>query len=93
MEISSTPNTALSAGLQGIQNSRQQLDQTAADIAGAAVTDNRQLDNGQSSRPTSDVNVAEKLVELRQQELAFKASVEVVRSADQVLSEFVDDIV
>ncbi|MDM3870940.1 hypothetical protein QSV34_06180 [Porticoccus sp. W117] len=86
-------NSALNAGLQGIQNSRQQLDQTAAEIAGVAVTDSRQPGDSQSSRPASDVNVAEKLIELREQELAFKASVEVVRSADQVLSEFVDDIV
>ena len=89
-------NSALNAGLQGIQNSRQQLDQTANDIAGAAVADvaeSRKADDSRASGPPSDVNVAEKLVELRQQELAFKASVEVVRSADQVLSEFVDDIV
>ena len=86
-------NSALNAGLQGIQNSRQQLDQTATEIATATVADSRQADDGRANSPVSDVNVAEKLVELRQQELAFKASVEVVRSADQVLSEFVDDIV
>lgn len=96
MEVTS----AINAGLQGIQQSQQKIDKVAADIAGVNTLDsgsglkpevNAGLNN--VGQPRSSVNVAEQLVELRQQELTYKASVEVVRNADQLLSKFVDEMV
>ena len=78
-------NSALNAGLQGLQQSRQNLDQTAGEIARAGT-----VQRGDS--PQSSVNIAEQLVQLRQHELAYKASAEVVRSADQLLSKLVDEM-
>ncbi|UTW45161.1 hypothetical protein KFE80_12455 [bacterium SCSIO 12696] len=86
-------NSAFNAGLQGIQNSQQRLEQNAENIASVAVTENRRTDNNEAPQPQSSVNVAEELVDLRQNELAYKASIEVVRNADQLLSKFVDELV
>lgn len=89
MEVSS----ALNAGLQGIQNSQQKIDQSAAEIAGAAVAEPKPADGQANFQSQSSANIAEQLVQLRRHELAYKASAEVVRSADQLLSKFVDDMV
>ena len=79
-------NSAFNAGLQGLQQSRQNIDQAASEIASAGAA---RRDDGQQQ---SSVDIAEQLVELRRHELAYKASAEVVRSADQLLSKLVDEM-
>lgn len=79
-------HSVLDTGLQGLQQSREKLNETAAEIASAGVAPKEG-----ASQPVS-ANIAEQLVRLREHELAYKASAEVVRNADQLLSRLVDDM-
>lgn len=76
----SYPSSALSAGLQGVQNGIGIANQAASDIARAGIEG-------------ADLNVgdlASSLVELKVGEQLAKASAAVVRSADESLGALID---
>lgn len=90
-------NSALDAGLQGMQNSQQKIEQAADGIAKAGRVEPAEPKGpnevAKGRPPEMPEQLVEQLVELREQELAFEASAEVVRTADKMLSKFIDQMV
>jgi len=97
MEIPS----AFNSGLQGLQNARSTADQAAADIVanttasaeqqnGSVSTDevNTEVTSPSSNKELPDLNQA--IVSLKVSEYQAKASVEVIKSADDSLGTLLD---
>jgi hypothetical protein len=94
MDVSSTINS----GLQGLQNARQLVDKSAADITNELVTTNSINDDTATSKQTSLNNsrqqevpeLNQSIVNLKVAEYQAKASSEVIKSADDALGTLLD---
>jgi hypothetical protein len=94
MDVLSTINS----GLQGLQNARQLVDKSAADITNEIVTTNSINDDTATSRQTSLNNsrqqevpeLNQSIVNLKVAEYQAKASSEVIKSADDALGTLLD---
>jgi hypothetical protein len=94
MDVSSTINS----GLQGLQNARQLVDKSAADITNEIVTTNSINDDTATSKQTSLNNsrqqevpeLNQSIVNLKVAEYQAKASSEVIKSADDALGTLLD---
>ncbi len=79
----------LQVGLGGLQDSLRRMERSAGQIAGASVPNPQMLPAFESVRDP-DTDRVEGLVDLKQQELAAKASLSVIRTADEVLGTLLD---
>ena len=94
MDVSSTINS----GLQGLQNARQLVDKSAADITNEIVTTNSINNDTATSKQTSLNNsrqqevpeLNQSIVNLKVAEYQAKASSEVIKSADDALGTLLD---
>jgi hypothetical protein len=94
MDVLSTINS----GLQGLQNARQLVDKSAADITNEIVTTNSINDDTATSKQTSLNNsrqqevpeLNQSIVNLKVAEYQAKASSEVIKSADDALGTLLD---